>query len=115
VVVASSAAAWSPRSVANPGEAPVNPSAIEVSHSSGLFGELVDPDIDVVDHDRSLARILGVIDTEEVEAGHRSAIDRQPSSRSMGDRHGLPRVWLLTQRLEDRSKIDKLDLDSQFR
>jgi len=30
------------------------------------------------------ARIVGVLDTEQVEAGHRSTVDGQPSSRAMG-------------------------------
>jgi len=33
----------------------------------------------------------------------------------MRDRYGLSDVWLLTQRLEDRPKIDTLELDSPLR
>lgn len=76
--------------------------------SDGLIGELVDPDVDVVDHDRCLAGIFSVIDTEQVEAGDCSTVDGQPASGAVGDRNGLPYIGLLAQCLEDSPKIDML-------
>ena len=77
----------------------------------GLVRELVDPDVDVVDHDRPLARVFGVVDTEEVETSHRPAVNRQPSCCAVRDRNLLPGAWLLAERLQDRAKIDTLELD----
>lgn len=82
--------------------------------SGASSGELVRPDVDEVDHDRAIARIADVVNTEQVEASDGTAVNGQSSPWTVGHRDLIPCGRILAQRLEHRSKVDPLELRSSI-